>query len=283
MIKCFTKIRIKIDHKVYHRYELWLPWFNKQSTSPHWQLWLAKLGHFRCAGLRLPTLNMLSAEGFEGNCWLEWRGRYIYQSHPAIGNTRVHSCSVQEHSRKLHRDERGRCDRKANRVFKLISHSRWTKFNVCRIHSRHCLRIKLFIKWVCVHVLKQALRFCILWSYTCWHWCIHAFTNGRGWGVCQRKYNCHCLLVMVYENIWSTCKCTLYIMKKYSLVCPILPNVKYLFGPRPYSNAHMICMVCVESLQASALQSSRPQRNPAASAKSATSVTIERDTNRFCF
>ena len=185
MIKCFTKIRIKIDHKVYHRYELWLPWFNKQSTSPHWQLWLAKLGHFRCAGLRLPTLNMLSAEGFEGNCWLEWRGRYIYQSHPAIGNTRVHSCSVQEHSRKLHRDERGRCDRKANRIFKLISHSRWTKFNVCRIHSRHWLRTKLSSNESCAYLkgLKGSV-FCS--QYTCWNWCIQVFPKwkgeGGGWG-----------------------------------------------------------------------------------------------------
>ena len=65
-----------------------------------------KLRHLLIRRQEVPTLNMLSAEGFKGNCWLDWRGRYIYQSHPAIGNTRVHCCSVQEQSRKLHLDER---------------------------------------------------------------------------------------------------------------------------------------------------------------------------------
>ena len=133
-----------------------------------------------------------------------------------------------------------------------------------------------------MHVLKGASRFrffVVIHTLTLMLTRIYKWKGGGE--LCQRKDNCHCLLVMVYENILSTCM--LYIMKKYSLVCPILPNVINLFEPRPYSNAHMICMVCVESLQASALQSSRPQRNPAASAKSATSVTIERDANRFCF
>ena len=55
--------------------------FSKNETTPHY--FDSKAWAFRRP--KVPTLNMLSAEGFEGNCWSDWRGRYIYQSHPPSG------------------------------------------------------------------------------------------------------------------------------------------------------------------------------------------------------
>ena len=89
-------------------------------------------------------------------------------------------------------------------------------------------------------------------------------------------------------------------LQRYSFVCPFLPNRIACLGTSPNTHTHIWWYLWFvlsptstrrQSLrnlsirtqyQASTLQSSRPQRNPAVSSKSATSVTIERDANRFC-